>query len=229
MCLTTKSPRYPPSSKPGESPPLHCLRSGTNFESSSYATGLLTISTLGDLLPRRPLVLVLINISAALTIGLAVTSNLIVFEVLSFFIGVFSVTPQILMPLAADLAPPERRASALSIVLAGLLFGVLIARVLAGVVAQFVSWRVVYYISIAVQYAVLVSIYWLLPDYPAKNKGTTYFGILWSMAKFCVTEPLLMQAALINLPSSACFSNFWVRARVPPHGIERILFMFYCR
>ncbi len=132
------------------------------------------------------------------------------FEILSFLVGVATVVPQILMPLAVDLAPPERRASALSIVLSGLLLGVLIARVLAGVVAQFVTWRVVYYIAIGVQYAILLIMYWMLPDYPAKNKGATYFGILYSMAKFTVTEPLLVQAILISIPSSATFTNWWV-------------------
>lgn len=176
----------------------------------SYAIGLLFITPLGDLVRRRQLLLLLAATTASLTIGLAITKNLVVFEVLSFLIGVGSVTPQILMPLAADLAPPERRASALSIVLSGLLFGVLIARVLAGVVAQFVTWRVVYFIAIGVQYGVLVMLYFMLPDYPAKNKGITYFGILYSMAKFTVTEPLLVQAILITIPSSACFTNWWV-------------------
>ncbi len=149
-------------------------------------------------------------ITASLTIGLAITSNLVAFEVLCFFVGVCTVVPQILMPLAVDLAPPERRASALSIVLSGLLFGVLIARVLAGVVAQFVTWRVVYYVAIGVQYAILVILYWMLPDYPAKNKGTSYFSILYSMGKLTVTEPLLVQAILISIPSSATFTNWWV-------------------
>ncbi|KAH9948293.1 major facilitator superfamily domain-containing protein [Amylocystis lapponica] len=177
---------------------------------TGYAVGLLTISILGDLVRRRPLIMLLVFISGSLTIGLAVTNDLVAFEVISFLVGVSSVTPQILMPLAADLAPPERRASALSIVLAGLLLGVLLARVLAGVVAQFVTWRVIYYLAIGLQFLVLAVVYWLLPDYPAKNKGATYFGILASMAKFVVTEPLLLQAALINLPSSATFTNFWV-------------------
>ncbi|OBZ71091.1 putative uncharacterized transporter YgaY [Grifola frondosa] len=147
-----------------------------------YAVGLLLITPLGDLVRRRPLILLLTFLSASLSIGLAITKNLAAFEAISFLVGVASVVPQILMPLAADLAPPERRASALSIVLAGLLAGVLIARVLAGIVAQL----------------------------PAKNKGVTYFGILWSMAKFAVTEPLLVQAVLITIPASACFTNFWV-------------------
>jgi predicted MFS family arabinose efflux permease len=148
--------------------------------------------------------------SASLTIGLAITSNLQVFEVLSFLVGVASVVPQVLLPLAADLVPPERRASAISIILAGLLFGILIARVFSGVIANFTSWRVIYYVAIGMQYLVLTGAYFIIPDYPAKNQGLTYFNILSSMAKYAVTEPKLVQAALVNMATSACFSNFWV-------------------
>ncbi|KAJ7046397.1 major facilitator superfamily domain-containing protein [Mycena alexandri] len=177
---------------------------------AGYATGILLISPLGDLVRRRQLIMLLTIISASLTIGLAITPNLVVFETLSFLIGVVSVTPQILIPLAADLAPPERRATALSVVFSGLLFGILIARVIAGIIAQFTSWRVVYYFAIGVQFFVLVAGYFIIPDYPAKNKDLTYWNILRTMAKFAYTEPLLIQACLVNLASCACFSNFWV-------------------
>ncbi|OSX57124.1 hypothetical protein POSPLADRAFT_1061821 [Postia placenta MAD-698-R-SB12] len=175
-----------------------------------YAVGLLLISTLGDLVRRRPLIIMLVFICASLSIGLSFTTNFAVFQALCFLTGVFTVVPQILLPLAADLAPPERRATALSIVLSGLLLGILLARVLAGVIAQFVSWRVVYYLAFSVQYVVCVWLYLVLPDYPAKNKGATYFGLLWGMAKFAVTEPQLVQAVLISIPSAACYTNFWV-------------------
>jgi len=175
-----------------------------------YAAGLLFISPLGDLLRRRQILLVLVTISASLTIGLAIVGNLAGFEALCFLVGMTSVTPQILLPLAADLAPPERRAEAVSVVFSGLLFGVLVARVLSGIVAQFVSWRVIYYVAIGVQYAVLLGIYLIIQDYPSKNKGMTYFGILRTMLTFAYTEPVLIQACLINMASSAMFSNFWV-------------------
>ena len=138
------------------------------------------------------------------------TSSIRVFQVLAFFVGVFTVTPQILIPLAADLAPERNRAAAISIVLSGLLFGILLARVLAGIIAEFSSWRVVYYFAIAVQGAVLVGCYFILPDYPSKNKDLTYWNILWTMAKLSVTEPILIQACLNNLASSAAFTSFWV-------------------
>ena len=175
-----------------------------------YAAGLLLISPLGDLVRRRQLILLLVLVSTMLTIGLGITPNLRVFEALCFLIGVASVTPQILMPLAADLATPERRASALSVVLSGLMLGILIARVLAGVIGNFNTWRIVYYMAIGVQCLVLVGAYFVLPDYPAKNRDLTYFNILYTMAKFAVTEPLVIQSALINVASSACFTSFWV-------------------
>jgi hypothetical protein len=33
---------------------------------------------------------------------------------------------------------------------------------------------------------------------------------MFSMAKYAVTEPLVVQAALINIASSACYTAFWV-------------------
>ncbi|KAI0745407.1 MFS general substrate transporter [Earliella scabrosa] len=177
---------------------------------AGYATGLLTLCPLGDLVRRRPLVLLLIFLAASLTIGLAVTSNLIVFEVLSFFIGFLTVVPQVLMPLGVDLAPAERRATTLAILYGGLSLGNLFARALSGIVAQFITWRAVFYIAIGMQYVLFCVLYWVLPDYPAKNKEETYWSILRSMAKYAVTEPLLIQAILINIPASACATNYWV-------------------
>ena len=158
--------------------------------------------------------------------------------------GIFTVTPQILIPYAADLAPTNRRASSISIVLSGLLLGVLIARVLAGIVAQFGrNWRIVYFLAVGVQAFILLILYFVLPDYPAKNVGEeeeeanlktqvkesigegalrqqpkkstgkkklTYPHILYTMGKYALTEPVLIQAGLMQCAASACFSNFWV-------------------
>ncbi|RXW15416.1 hypothetical protein EST38_g10439 [Candolleomyces aberdarensis] len=177
---------------------------------AGYAAGLLLISPLGDLVRRRQLVIILQVLATTLTIGLAVTSDLVVFEVLTFIVGVVTVVPQILLPLAADLAPPNRRGTVLSIILSGLLLGILVARLLSGIIAEYSSWRVVYYFAIGVQVAVLLGSYLMLPDYPSKNDHLNYWDIMWSMAKLAVTEPVLVQGSLINIASSACFSNFWV-------------------
>lgn len=182
----------------------------THTYDNRYGIGLVTISPMGDMLRRRGLILILVLFSTCLTIGLAVTRNLYVFEVISFLVGFTSVSPQIFIPLAADLAPPERRASAISLVTSGFLLGILIARVLAGVVANFVNWRYVYWMSIGIQGLVLVGSYLVLPDYPAKNRELSYLGMFCSMTKFMMNEPLVVQIVLISIAASACYTNFWV-------------------
>ncbi|KAJ7096878.1 major facilitator superfamily domain-containing protein [Mycena epipterygia] len=179
---------------------------------AGYAVGVVLISPLGDLIRRRQLILLLLIISTALTVGLAVTKSFVVFEVLSFFVGVTSIITTIMQPLAADLAPPERRATAISVVISGLLLGVLVARVVSGVLGQFASWRTVYYFGVGVQVVAILGTYLIIPDYPAKNAGTdlTYVRILWTMTKFSATEPALIQAGLVNFGTSAAFTSFWV-------------------
>ena len=176
---------------------------------SSYAAGILLVTPLGDLVRRRQLLLLIITISMLLTVGLAATKSLIAFEVLCFFIGVSSCAPQVLVPLAADLAPPNRRASAISIVLSGLLLGVLFSRVMSGVVAQYVTWRVVYAAACGLQLASLLSLWLTLPDFPSKaKKGTTYRQILTTMFRLAATEPTLIQVCLVQVGAGTLRSAF---------------------
>lgn len=128
----------------------------------SYASGVLLISPLGDLVRRRPLILLLIFICSTLSVSLAVTKSFLAFQILSFLVGFTTVTPQVLIPLAADIAPPKRRASAISIVLCGSFLGNLLGRLIAGIVAEFASWRIIYYVAAGEQYFVLFVLYWMV-------------------------------------------------------------------
>lgn len=88
------------------------------------------------------MLILLVTFSTALSIGLALTNSFVAFEVLSFFVAMATIVPQVLLTLTADLAKPERRARGLSIVLSGLVFGIVVrAGSLAGV-AHLISWHV---------------------------------------------------------------------------------------
>ena len=146
-------------------------------------------------------------------IGLCVTKSFVAFGVITFITAVTTVTPQLMLPLVGDMAPPHRRSTALSIVVSGMLLGMLIARLLSGVVARFIGWRYIYWISLGLQYFILILLYLLMPDYPATNPGEKiwkkYPSLLWDIVKLVLKHPVLVQAMLVGMLTSASFTSYW--------------------
>ncbi|RKU48874.1 hypothetical protein DL546_008274 [Coniochaeta pulveracea] len=177
---------------------------------AGYATGLLFICPLGDIFRRRPFILYLIVVTGLLWLGLCLTHSFTTFSALSYLVGVTTVTPQLMHPLVGDLAPPHRRASSIALVSSGLSLGMLIGRLLGGVMANYTSWRNVYWFGLATQFVISAALYVFLPDYPSKNpEGINYFRILGSIFYILATEPVLIQAALVSFLISAVFTSFW--------------------
>ncbi|KAI9699888.1 MAG: hypothetical protein M1820_006950 [Bogoriella megaspora] len=181
---------------------------------AGYAAGLLFLCPLGDLLKRRPFVLLLVLFTATMwyvyEIGLCVTKSLAVFTAISSITAITTVTPQLMLPLVGDLAPPNRRASALSIVVAGFMLGILVARVLSGTITNYVTWRAVYYLSLGMQYLIFVLLWLFMPDYPSTNPGgMNYFRMLWSILEILWTSPVLVQSCIIGFFTSAPFTSYW--------------------
>lgn len=203
---------------------------------AGYAAGLLFLCPLGDIFPRRPYILTLIFFTATMVgqsqtqvmvmtlqntgplifvdfmqwLALCLTTEFKTFAGISFICGMTTVTPQLMLPLVGDLAPAHRKATCISIVVSGLSLGMLIARLLSGVIANYTDWRNIYWFAFAAQYCIFVLLFFFLPDYPSKNPGgVNYFRLMWSIVCMFFTEPLLVQACLINFVLSSIFTSFW--------------------
>jgi len=109
-----------------------------------YALGLFFIVPLGDLLENRKLMITTALVSIASLAAASLVHSASWFLVLSFLIGFSSVAVQILIPLAAHLAPDHSRGRIVGTIMGGLLLGVLLSRPLASVVADHLGWRVVF-------------------------------------------------------------------------------------
>jgi predicted MFS family arabinose efflux permease len=98
----------------------------------------------------------------------------------------------------------------MSIVASGLMLGILLARLLSGIIANYTSWRVVYWLSVAAQYTIFLLLWLFMPDYPSTNpEGMNYFKMLWSIVLMVGRHPVLVQACGIAFFASATFTNFW--------------------
>ncbi|EKV11371.1 Sucrose/H+ symporter, plant [Penicillium digitatum] len=176
---------------------------------AGYATGLIFLCPLGDLVRRRHFVLLLTLLTAALWIGVCITNSFEVFLVLSYLSSITTVTPQIMLPLVGDLVPPARRATALSIVSSGLVLGLLFARLLSGIVAEYSFWRNIYWLSLGLQFLIFALLWLFMPDYPSTNTNISYFKILYSIIGYYWKSPVLVQATLMGFFLSATFTSFW--------------------
>lgn len=139
-----------------------------------------------------------------------------------------TVTPQLMLPLVGDIAPAHRKGAALSIVVSGLMLGMLVARLLSGIVANFTDWRNIYWLSFGAQCLLVILLFCCMPDYPSTNPdGLNYFYALWTIVKMLFTQPLLVQACLISFLCSAVFTCFWTTLTFllasPPYEFDSLI------
>jgi predicted MFS family arabinose efflux permease len=173
-----------------------------------YALGLALLLPLGDLLENRKLASrTLIVTAAALTLA-AFAPNLWVFLVASVLVGVTSVVAQILVPLAAHLAPQDSRGTFVGQVMTGLLLGIMLARSVASFAAAAWGWRSIYAISAALMLLTSIALFRMLPRRsPTHTAG--YRSLLGSIVRLARTEPMLRRRALTQALLFGAFTAFW--------------------
>ncbi|KAK8069082.1 MFS general substrate transporter [Apiospora phragmitis] len=174
---------------------------------AGYAGGLLFIIPFGDIVHRRPMI-GLILVTALFWLGLTLTGSFSVFLGLSFVVGVLTVTPQLMFPIAVQYAPPRHRATMISIVMSGIVFGILVARLLSGIITQYSSWRNVYWLSFGLQALIFVLLFVMMPDYPILRPGGSYPHTLLTIVKMPLRHPVLTQQSLIAFLTMGMFTSW---------------------
>jgi predicted MFS family arabinose efflux permease len=70
-----------------------------------------------------------------------------VLEIASLLIGITSIVPQLILPLAASLSAPEERGKVVGTIMSGLLVGILLSRTLSGFIGDTLGWRAMFWIA----------------------------------------------------------------------------------
>jgi predicted MFS family arabinose efflux permease len=163
---------------------------------------------LGDLLENRLLSSRTLLVTALALALAAFAPNLGAFLVLSIFIGLTSVVAQILIPLAAHLAPEAERGQFVGRVMSGLLLGILLARTASSLLAAAFGWRSVYVVSAVLMLGTAVVLARMLPNRKPDHTAS-YPQLLRSVLQIAKTEPRLRQRALGQAMMFMAFSSFW--------------------
>ncbi|MFJ2959422.1 MFS transporter [Streptomyces sp. NPDC087270] len=173
-----------------------------------YALGLALLIPLGDLLENRRLASRTLLITAVALAVAAFAPDFWVFLAVSVLIGVTSVVAQILIPLAAHLAPAESRGRLVGQVMSGLLLGIMLARSVASFAAAAWGWRSIYAISAVVMLLTSLALLKVLPV-RKPDHSARYGTLLASVAGLARSEPVLVRRALTQACMFGAFTAYW--------------------
>ncbi|KTT57053.1 MFS transporter, partial [Pseudomonas oryzihabitans] len=113
-----------------------------------YALGLLLLAPLGDRFDRRRIILAKLGILLLALLGASLAPGLHALLLASLVTGLAATVAQDLVPAAATLAPPAERGRIVGTVMTGLLLGILLSRVVSGLVGELFGWRTLYLLSL---------------------------------------------------------------------------------
>ncbi|CAH2773930.1 MAG: Uncharacterized MFS-type transporter [uncultured Caballeronia sp.] len=178
-----------------------------------YALGLFFIVPLGDLLENRKLMITTALVSIASLTAAAFAHAPGWFLVISLLIGFSSVAVQILIPLAAHLAPDESRGKVVGTIMSGLLLGILLSRPISSIVAGHLGWRAMFGAA-AVLMVVITTVLALTIPRRQPSHQATYFQLIGSLGHLVRTMPVLRHRSLYQALMFASFSLFWTAVPV---------------
>ncbi|WP_213313774.1 MFS transporter [Citrobacter freundii] len=173
-----------------------------------YAAGLLFLVPLGDMFERRMLIVSMTLLAAGGMLITASSQSLGMLILGTALTGLFSVVAQILVPLAATLATPDKRGKVVGTIMSGLLLGILLARTVAGLLANLGGWRTVFWVASVLMALMAVALWRGLP----KMKSDThlyYPQLLGSVFSLFINDKLLRTRAMLGCLTFANFSILW--------------------
>lgn len=176
----------------------------------ALAVGILLLLPLGDRYSNKRLTIIF---ATGQTISLAMMTladSFITFVAGSTLLGFFTITPYLLPAYASKRVAPERLGQVTALLAAGVIFGILVARVGAGVVAEFFGWRTVYWIATGLMLAVTVALPRLMESGEREQSRVRYISLVLSVFPLARRHPEIVLSGAIQALNFAQFIALWL-------------------
>lgn len=180
----------------------------TFLTQAGYALGLLFFVPLGDKVGRRKQIVWMAGFAVAALVMAAQSPNLFCLEIASVLIGATSVIPQLILPLAAQLASPSRTGKVIGSIMSGLLVGILLSRTLSGFIGAWLGWRGMFGVAAGITFALLLVMGYTFPESRPDFSGS-YASLMRTLLTLIKEQPVLREASVINALGFATFGMFW--------------------
>ncbi len=182
-----------------------------------YALGLLFLAPLGDRYDRKRVILAKGAVLIAALLLVASAGSLAQLLAGSLLVGLAATLAQDFVPAAAALAPERTRGQMVGYVMTGLLLGILLSRVVSGVVGAHFGWRWTFGGAALSVAGILAAAWRRLPAF-RPTTSLAYGDLLLTLAALLRRHPALRRAALAQGLLAVGFSGFWSTLAVYLHG-----------
>jgi predicted MFS family arabinose efflux permease len=173
-----------------------------------YGAGLFFVVSLADRVENKRLIVMLTGGACFGLLGTWMATGAVSFLFFSFLTGFCSVGAQIMVPLAAHLAPEATRGRVVGNIMGGLITGIMLARPLANGIAAIAGWRMIFVLSAIAMAALTLLIIRAVPErHPEPD--LRYGQLLRSSVSLLVKTPTIRRRTAYQATMFAAFNLFW--------------------
>lgn len=178
----------------------------------ALAIGIFLLLPLGDRYSNKTLCIVFVSAQCVFMLGLALAQSFALFTLASTLLGFVTIAPYLLPAFASKRVAPERLGQVTALLTAGVIFGILVARVGAGVVADALGWRTVYWCAFALMAVVtlLLPITMRSDSRTSKHPTVGYLSLLVSVVSLARKHRQMLISAVIQALNFGAFTASWL-------------------
>ena len=178
----------------------------------ALALGIFLLLPLGDRYSNKALCLMLVSAQALSMLAMAMASGFVGFTIASTLLGFVTIAPYLIPAFASKRIAPERLGQVTAFLTAGVIFGLLVARVAAGILAEQFGWRSVYWFGFAVMVLVTVFLPLSMRSETSAKKVTagSYGALLWSVFTLIRLHGDPFRSALMQCFNFGIFTATWL-------------------
>jgi MFS family permease len=180
----------------------------------ALAVGILFLLPLGDRFGNRTLVFIFSILQSACLLTMGLASSFAIFTIASTVLGSVTIAPYLLPAYASKRTPARALGKTTALLTAGILFGILYARVGAGVLAEYFGWQVVYFLASALMIVLVVALRFLMrgkrkppPDASPPQPYGALIASLWPLAR---KHPEAALSGCIQALNFSMFIAIWL-------------------
>jgi MFS family permease len=188
----------------------------------ALALGILLLLPLGDFHSNKRLCLIFVAGQTLCLGGMVLAPGFASFTAASTLLGFVTIAPYLIPAFASKRVAPERLGQVTALLTAGVIFGILVARMGAGIIAEYADWHAVYVLALVLMAGVTAFLPIAMRSESAapKRAEARYGALIGSVFTLAAGHPDMRLSAAIQGLNFAIFTASWLALALHLTGPE---------